>query len=260
MSSRRLSSVRKSLPILVLQHSPWEGLGTLEEPLRSEGAELHVYHHGHHDPPDPELADAFGAIVSLGGPQSANDAEGDLFLALELELLRVAVREDVPVLGICLGAHLLARALGAAVRPAPRLEIGWGRVSVTPRAHKDPIIRGFNPREMVFHWHRECFDLPREARLLLTGERTERQAFAHGGSRLGLQFHVEVDPKTADEWAGHPSSAPEIAAAGTSLLDISNDTLTYGGRLVQLARTIGCRYALMAAGMRPDQSSGAIRI
>lgn len=191
---------KKGAPILVLQHDPALGLGALKEPLEREGVELHTYHHGHHEPPDPELADAFGAIISLAGPQRANDAEADPFLARELELLRVAIREDVPVLGIVLGAKLLARALGAAVRPAPKgPEIGWRRAALTPRARTEPLLKGFHAQETVFLWHQEAFELPREGRLLVTGERTEHLAFAHGASRLGLLFHVEADARAVED-------------------------------------------------------------
>jgi GMP synthase (glutamine-hydrolysing) len=251
---------RKSAPILVLQHHPDLPLGTLHEPLASEGSELHVYHHGHHEPPDPELADAFGAIVSLGGLQSANDAATDPFLARELRLLEVAVREDVPVLGICLGAQMLARALGAAVRANVRgFEAGWGKVSLTPRAKADSLLKGWSATETVFHYHGESFDLPRDARLLLTGEKCERQAFAHGGSRLGFQFHIEADARAADSWAGTPEAARDLAAAGTTLLQISNDSLVHAKRQVALAHAVGRRFALMAKGLRPDQS-GPVRV
>ena len=251
---------RKSPPILVFQHTPTEPLGRLEESLRSEGAELHVYHHGYHEPPTADVTRAFGAIVSLGGPMSANDHATDPFLAGELEVMRKALSEDTAILGISLGAHLLALALGGTVLPLEGgPEIGWDAITLSPKAKLDPLIKGFGPTETVFHWHRETVTVPRDARPLASSKRCPAQAFAYGGAYLGLQFHVQADARMADGWASAPEAAEDLRAAKTDLATISDSSLRHGGRATALAKVIGKRFALMAAGLRADQS-GAIRI
>jgi GMP synthase-like glutamine amidotransferase len=134
-------------------------------------------------------------LIFLGGDMSAND---DLdFIQAGIALIREAIAREIPVLGICLGAQLIAKALGARVYANPVAEIGWGAVRWTEAAGSMGL-RGSNA---VFQWHRETFDLPAGAELLATSDVCRNQAFrAAGGRVLALQFHLEARPERIAAW------------------------------------------------------------
>lgn len=120
-------------------------------------------------------------IVVLGGSMSADETERFPFLAQEQQLMREAVWRGVPVLGICLGAQLLARAMGAAVKPCGVPELGFVPVHPTPAAAADPLLSVFQGGDVVFSWHLDEFEPPSQAVLLLAGDVTANQAFRVGG-------------------------------------------------------------------------------
>jgi GMP synthase (glutamine-hydrolysing) len=192
---------------LVLKHVPEEGPGTLGVFLRSRGVGIVTLDLFGGDPV-PSLKGA-SAVVSMGGPMSANDEQTCPYLADEMELLRQAVREGVPVLGICLGAQLLAKAHGAKVTLAPVKEIGWSDVRLTPAGREDPLFQGMTETFDVFQWHGETFDIPDGGRLLAMSQVCPNQAFRVGASGYGLQFHVEMTAEMLREWsAGSEFAAP----------------------------------------------------
>ncbi|MFI9616840.1 type 1 glutamine amidotransferase [Streptomyces sp. NPDC052023] len=187
-------------PWHVLQHVPFEGPALLSGAAAEAGAELKVHHLWDGDPV-PGLRDTGGLIV-LGGPMNALDDRRHPHLAAERRLLRQALRERVPVLGVCLGAQLLAAAAGADVTQGPEPEIGPGSVSLEAAAQDDPLFHGLGPRTPVFHWHQDTFTLPEGALLLASSGRYPNQAFRLGPRAWGLQFHIEVDA-AAVEGFGH---------------------------------------------------------
>ena len=142
--------------ILAFRHVPFIGLGLIEASLSARGIGVHyasLYESGN----VPDIAD-YDGLISLGGPMSVND---DLpYLRQEMGLMREAISRRQPVLGICLGAQLIASALGAAVRRNPAKEIGWFPLHFTGAASGDPLFHGLAQRETVFHWHGDTFDLP----------------------------------------------------------------------------------------------------
>jgi len=173
-----------------LQHVPFEGLGSIEPWLDANGYEITVtrlFEAGEF----PDLS-AIDLLVVLGGPMSVNDEMRFDWLAREKRFVRNAVASGKPVLGICLGAQLIASALGSQVYPNGVKEIGWFPVcGVASSAHS---TFGF-PRSMkVFHWHGETFDLPPGAVHIARSEVCENQAFQIGNSVVGLQFHLETTP------------------------------------------------------------------
>jgi GMP synthase (glutamine-hydrolysing) len=192
-------------PVLVIESDPHlHGTGRLGEALERSGLpwrQTQAYRE------DVGALDAteLGGIVVMGGEMHAMDDEGFPYLAREVALLQDAVANDVPVLGICLGGQLLARALGARVTPAPALEGGWVPILPAPGLNGDPILGHLAGPTGVFSWHLDIFDLPEGATQLATGELTEQQAFRYGRA-WGLQFHPEVDARLFEEWlAAHPS-------------------------------------------------------
>jgi len=190
-------------PVLVVRHVAWEGphrildafagRPTLVVDALAPGAEL---------PPAGSVA---GAVV-MGGPMSAGDTDRHPPLAAEIAWLEQALAHDVPVLGVCLGSQLIARALGAEVRPGPVKELGWGPVEILDGT--DPLLGALAPRRTVLHWHGEVFDAPPGATALARSERTACQAF-RAGSAWGVLFHAEADRRLVDLWLDEPAMAAE---------------------------------------------------
>ena len=188
-------------PILVLQQVAHEGLGRLYANFRRAGAAEAVvpcYLEGARVP--GELSD-YSAMVVLGGPMSALDAEDDPVLAAQLALCTRAIERDFPTLGICLGAQLLARAAGARVFKGHTPEIGWDRVHLSLESQEDPLFAGLPNPLPVFQWHGDGFDLPAGAVHLASSPLFPHQAFRIGGNVYGLQFHLEVEGPMVKEWA-----------------------------------------------------------
>jgi GMP synthase (glutamine-hydrolysing) len=180
--------------------------------------------------PLPEVDSIAGAVV-MGGPMSANDTDAYPRLAEEIAWLRECAARGVPVLGVCLGAQLLARALGSTVAPAAAGEIGFAPVEIMARA--DPVVGPLAPAAVVLHWHGEVFDLPPNARRLGRSAATEVQAF-RAASAWGLLFHAEADTALVERWLGEPTMADQARAA---LGPDFADTLRAAARHVDVGRT-----------------------
>ena len=148
--------------------------------------------------PVPRDARAYSGLGVMGGPMSANDELP--WIALLLELLRNAVRQDVPVLGHCLGGQLMSRAFGGAVKVNPVREIGWGEVRVADNGVARAWLGELQAFE-TFQWHGETFSIPPGATRILEGEHCPNQAFALG-KHLGMQCHVEMTPELIRTWLG----------------------------------------------------------
>ena len=182
--------------VLIFRHVPFEGAGLLEDVLRSGGiafdyADLYLPGAA---APDPA---GYQGLVFMGGPMSVNDPLP--YLRLEEQFIRDAAADGVGVLGICLGAQLIANALGGAVKRGSAKEIGWFDLHFTAEAAADPLFHGL-ARETVFHWHGETFDLPTGAQLLASSGLCRNQAFRYGDRIWGLQFHLEVTPEMIADW------------------------------------------------------------
>ena len=182
--------------VLAFRHVPFEGLGLLEPALSARGVSIHYVDAYQPGAVIPRAAD-YAALIFLGGPMSVND---DLpYLRLEMEVIRDAVARRQPVLGICLGAQLIAKALGAKVFVNTRKEIGWFDLQFTSAAADDPLFSGLST-ETVFHWHGETFDLPPGAELLASSELCRNQIFRIKPHVYGLQCHLEVTPAMVADW------------------------------------------------------------
>ena len=197
---------------LIVQHVEAEGPGQLVGALADAGVDLDRRPVFDGAPVPADAADHDGVVV-MGGPMSATSDDGFPTRRAELALLGDAVGRGVPVLGVCLGAQLLALATGGEVRAGDAgPEIGWGRVDLLPAATDDPLFSGFGEAMEVLHWHGETFVLPPGAVLLASTTRYANQAFRLGTRAWGLQFHVEVD--LAGVRAFLAASGDEAAAAG----------------------------------------------
>ncbi|MEW6516163.1 MAG: type 1 glutamine amidotransferase [candidate division FCPU426 bacterium] len=184
--------------LYVLQHAESEPLGVWEEELKRWYARFEYVRLWQGQPlPQPE--DTLAAIV-LGGSMNVDDTEQHPFLIKELEYLRRLLEMDVHVLGVCLGAQLMAAALGAQVTNGPRAEIGYSRVMLTYDGVKDALLLGFPMELPVFQWHEQGFELPQGAIRLASTDEYPNQAFRHGHA-WGFQFHLEVTPEMAEGFA-----------------------------------------------------------
>jgi GMP synthase (glutamine-hydrolysing) len=195
--------------ILVCQHVAFEILGTLDPLFRRAGYRIRYVNFGRHPDAQPRL-DRYHGLVLLGGPMSVYDTAQHAHLDTEVRLIEQALRRGMPVLGICLGAQLIAKALGAPVTANAHKEIGWHEVQPTPAAAADPVLSGFAEREMLFHWHSDTFAIPRGAVHLASSALCENQAFRYGDNVYGFQFHLEVDAPLIERWLRVPVHRREL--------------------------------------------------
>lgn len=185
----------------MLTNVDFEGPGMIADRATALGMEVRVHRlfDGEPVPPAPSIE----RLVVMGGPMSAFDDDVYPWLVEVRTRLTQLVEHATPVLGVCLGAQLLAASLGAAVYRGDEDEIGLGSVRLTVAARDDPLFGGVDDTEIdVFHWHGDTFDLPRAAVLLASSDRYANQAF-RVGEAWGLQFHVELRPADADDVSRH---------------------------------------------------------
>jgi GMP synthase (glutamine-hydrolysing) len=206
-------------PLLVVRHVPWEGPHTILDAFA--GVPVRLIDSLDGDGPLPSVEEVCGAVF-MGGPMSVNDSERHPRLAEEVDWLRAAVAAELPLLGICLGSQLLARALGAEVRPGPVKEIGFAPVEVLEAS--DPVVGPLAPATSVLHWHGELFNLPPRATALARSALTEVQAFRAGPCAWGLLFHAEADGALVERWLAEPTMAEEAREAlGPGYVELLRD-------------------------------------
>jgi len=194
--------------VQVLQHVPFEDLGCISQWLSKQAAArtyTRFYAGGLPDPSSlPDLA------IVLGGPMSVNDEQEYPWLVAEKAYVRTLIEARTPVLGICLGAQLIASAMGASVYPASEPEIGW--FPIEGLAQPDASNFAFPQSLQVFHWHGETFDLPAGAVRLASSTVCPNQAFAMGQRCVGVQFHLETTPDSMRSMLQH--CAADLGRAG----------------------------------------------
>ncbi|HCU25394.1 MAG TPA: hypothetical protein DF383_10265, partial [Deltaproteobacteria bacterium] len=195
--------------ILICQHVGYEILGTLNPLFKAAGFRLRYVNFGRSPEFEPVL-DGYDGLVLLGGPMSVNDERRFPHLRHELRLIETALTRGIPTLGICLGAQLIARALGAEVKRNPVREIGWHPVHLTEAGKQDSILRHFETREELFQWHGDTYALPSGAAHLAASPNCEQQAFRYGDKVYGFQFHLEVDEPMIHRWLLVPRHQGEL--------------------------------------------------
>lgn len=184
--------------VLVVKHVDIEGPGLIEDCLRQEKIpyEILSFESGLHLP----KLDHLTHIVILGGPMNVYEEDRYPFLREEDFFIKEAIQRGKSILGICLGAQLIAKALGAKVLKAPVKEIGWYNVSLTRIGSIDPFFSHLPRTFSVFQWHEDTFEIPHRAILIATSSLVPYQAFRYGDNAYGLQFHLEVTQEMIREW------------------------------------------------------------
>jgi GMP synthase (glutamine-hydrolysing) len=199
--------------LLVFQHVAYEILGTLNPKLRDAGFRIRYVNFGRTPDARPRL-EGYQGLVVLGGPMNTDQTDEHPHLDTETELIGDAIERGMPVLGICLGAQLIARALGASVGRNAEKEIGWYEVRPTSDAQRDPLLRHFRDSEQIFQWHGDTFEIPSGAVRLASSRSCANQAFRYEDNVYGLQFHLEVDERLVERWLRVPHHQAEIEALG----------------------------------------------
>jgi GMP synthase (glutamine-hydrolysing) len=219
--------------VCVFQHIDCEDLGTFAKVLAARGlrADYVRLFAGDCVPHDWAAAQA---LVFLGGPMSVNDEQAYAYLAEEKAVIRAALEQHKPILGVCLGAQLLAAAACSRVFPGTRPEIGWEPITLTADGRQDSVLSGVADLAAVFHWHGETFDLPAGATHLASSAITQNQAFRLGSRAYGLQFHLEVDAAMIEAWIrAYPQDLGPHAEAATQR--IVRDTVLHADALREAA-------------------------
>lgn len=199
--------------VLVFQHVAAEPLGTLDPLIRRSGHRIRFVNFERDPEASPEI-DGYAGLVVLGGPMNVSDREHRRHLLTEMRVIEAALRQDKPILGICLGAQLLAHVLGARVDRHPVWEIGWYPLHATAGGLRDPVLAPLGPCAPVFQWHGCSFEIPASAEHLARTEACEAQAFRYGERAYGFQFHLEVDQRLIERWLSSPGTRRELEAAG----------------------------------------------
>lgn len=219
---------------IAIRHVHFEDLGTLAPLLQRRGYQTHYYDVGVQDLNALEV-DKVDLLVVLGAPIGACDEQSYPFLTQELRLIEHRLNLRTPSLGICLGAQLMARALGAAVAPMGHTEIGFSPVALTAAGNASPLAK-LSEHTSVLHWHGDQFSIPNGFESLANTPLCPHQAFALGNYALGLQFHLEANVDRIDTWlVGH---AAELSQAGIDPCSLRAQAKEHGPGLKTAAEAV----------------------
>jgi GMP synthase (glutamine-hydrolysing) len=195
--------------VLVFQHVAHEILGTLNPSLKEKGLSIRYVNFDRNPDETPSVEKYHGLIV-LGGHMGVYEADQYTHIKVEMKLIEQALQKGIPVLGICLGAQILAHVLGSAVRKSKEKEIGWYDIHLTEAALRDPLFSHFRKTEKIFQLHGDTFDIPDSATAFASSQICPGQAFKYGDKAYGLQFHLEVDKAMIYRWLNNPKNQIEI--------------------------------------------------
>ena len=222
---------------LVLRHAPAEGLGLLANALREFGIHHRYLDLPRGEPPPRDLR-GIGGLIVLGGAMAAYEADRHPFLATESMLIERTLTAGRPVLGICLGAQLIAQALGARVYAGEKREVGWAPVSLTEHGTDDPLFAGCEPTLMAFHMHGDTYELPADAHNLARSPLYEQQAFRWGDLVYGLQFHLEFTDTMIGRLVSEAESRAFITGAGVDPDRLQRETAGHVRPVADVAQRV----------------------
>ncbi|HEY7534789.1 MAG TPA: type 1 glutamine amidotransferase, partial [Thermodesulfobacteriota bacterium] len=204
------------MKIIVIKQVPHEHLGTLSDTLRKHNLIYEYINSYENKNPDISLINMDGLII-LGGPMNVYETDKYPFLEMEDKLIKKAIEKDIPVLGICLGAQLIAKALGSRVKQNTEKEIGWYSLKTNEEGSKDMLLKHCKNEEIVFQWHGDTFEIPRGAVHLAYSPLCTNQAFRYGSKVYGLQFHIEVTHQMILEWLDVSENLKELESLEASI-------------------------------------------
>jgi GMP synthase (glutamine-hydrolysing) len=226
---------------IVFRHAPAEGLGLLANALRDYGV--------HHRYLDVARGDALpkdirtvGGVIVLGGPMAAYELDRHPFLKTESAFVEKAIEAGRPVLGVCLGAQLIAQVLGARVYPGERREVGWAPIELTDEGKDDALFAGLGDSFSVFHLHGDTYELPPDATNLARSALYEQQAFSLGDTVYGFQFHLEFTEAIIQRLLSEPQSQQYIAESGVDPKQLLAETPQRVAALSEVAQEVFGRY------------------
>ena len=185
-----------------IEHVPQEGVGTISAYIRDLGGQL-IRHRQYQKQPLSISHDDYDVLVAMGGPMGVHDGDQHSWLDHELRFIREAIDQGKHVLGVCLGAQMIAKALGAEVRKNPCTEIGWFPILMEDAFLDTRLGRGLNRQVDVLHWHGDTFATPPGAMRIASSEACANQGFLYEGRVLGLQFHLEMGKEEVDVMIEH---------------------------------------------------------
>lgn len=233
----RISPVKN---ILFIQHGDTDKPGLLADALANCRVGLEIVHPYAGDNL-PDSLEAFNGLAVGGGAQGAYEVEKYPYLAKECALIREAAHAEKPVLGLCLGAQLMASALGAPVRPGPQREIGFFPVTLDPIAKYDPLWCDLPTDFVTTHWHGDVFDLPSAGMRLASSALTPNQLFRYGCGLYGLQFHLEMTPEIFEEMVA--DSRDYLTEAGANPEQLKQEARRFLPALRETAEKVFSRWA-----------------
>ncbi|HEY1329921.1 MAG TPA: type 1 glutamine amidotransferase [Actinomycetota bacterium] len=234
-------------PLLCIRNEASDSLGTALAAFRRDGVpvrELNAWEPGVAWPDPTDL----GGIVVFGGSQNADELDGHPYLMSERKLLVAAVDRGVPVLGVCLGAQVLARAFGGTVSRAPAVEFGFCPIFPTADGERDDLLSVIRPGDMLFQWHEDTFGLPPGATLLATGTAITNQAYRVDERAWGIQFHPEITAENLEIWFEMVGEEALEARWGMSPDAIWRQVGEHMAGQVARAHDLFGRFASIAAG------------
>ncbi len=206
--------------ILVIQHAESEGLGTFADEMKKQNLTWEVLMASNNAIfPSGAKIEEYGGFLILGGPMAVYEEKEYPWITKELLIIKEALRQKKPILGICLGAQMLARAAGTGGRvyPGPKKEIGWYPIRLDDWFYKrNPLFFQIDSTKAhtVFQWHGDTFDIPTEGYRLAWNENYANQAFCFQGNAVGLQFHVEMNAEMICDWFVGEENRQKIREAG----------------------------------------------